>query len=171
MSVYEDAKAELANATKTWLVTGAGGFIGSNLVQSLLMLDQTVVGLDNFKTGRRQNLDEVRELVGQNWSRFEMIEGDICDPQTCQRACQRAQIVLHQAALGSVPRSLSDPLATHQANVNGFLNMLIAVREARIKRFRVRIEQFGLWRFNRFAEKGRSSGETVIAVRRDQSNG
>src|SRR5262249_31451542 len=110
MQTYTSLLAQLRSAPKTWLVTGVAGFIGSNLLEALLKLDQRVVGLDNFSTGHRRNLDEVRALVSpQQWARFEMMAGDISDPATCLRACANADIVLHQAALGSVPRSLADP--------------------------------------------------------------
>jgi UDP-N-acetylglucosamine 4-epimerase len=120
----------------TWLVTGAAGFIGSNLVEALLGLGQSVVGLDNFATGHRRNLDEVERLVGpQAWSRFTFIEGDIRRVEDCRAACAGVRHVLHQAALGSVPRSVEDPLATHAANATGFLNMLMAARDAGVGSF------------------------------------
>lgn len=141
---YEQLKRELAGAPKTWLVTGVAGFIGSNLLETLLKLDQRVVGLDNFATGHQANLDEVRGLVtpGQ-WANFQFVEGDIRVLDDCRRACvfrhdggeHAVDYVLHQAALGSVPRSLQDPIATNEANINGFLNMLVAARDAGVKRF------------------------------------
>jgi UDP-N-acetylglucosamine 4-epimerase len=119
-----------------WLVTGAAGFIGSNLVEALLKLDQRVIGLDNFATGHKKNLEQVKALVStEQWARFSFIDDDIRDPAICQRACRGVDFVLHQAALGSVPRSIDDPFATHEANVNGFLNMLVAARDAKVKRF------------------------------------
>ena len=131
-----DLHAAIRRAPRRWLVTGVAGFIGSHLLQSLLELGQQVVGLDNFATGHRQNLDEVRALVGEDaWARFRFIEGDIVDLPTCRAACQDMHFVLHQAALGSVPRSLADPLATHAANATGFLNMLVAARDANVARF------------------------------------
>lgn len=121
---------------RRWVVTGAAGFIGSHLVEKLLQLDQSVVGLDNFATGHRQNLQDVQASVGEaRWARFEFIEGDICDPATCAQVTTAADYVLHQAALGSVPRSLEDPARTNAANVDGFLNMLIAARDAGVSRF------------------------------------
>ena len=120
----------------SWLVTGVAGFIGSNLLEKLLSLGQTVVGLDNLSTGYEANLEAVRETVGEDaWDGFRMIDGDICDLETCQAAAAGADYVLHQAALGSVPRSMADPIATHENNVNGFLNMLVAARDAGVKRF------------------------------------
>ncbi|HET6432952.1 SDR family oxidoreductase [Dyella sp.] len=120
----------------TWLVTGVAGFIGSNLLETLLRLDQQVVGLDNFATGYQRNLDEVRDVVGpQAWSRFRFIEGDIRSFEQCQAACEGVTHVLHQAALGSVPRSIEDPLASHAANATGFLNMLTAARDAGVSSF------------------------------------
>ena len=128
--------AALRAAPRRWLVTGSAGFVGSHLVEALLRADQEVVSVDNFATGRRRNLDEVRHAVGDRaWRRHTFIEGDIIDAQTCVRACRGADIVLHQAALGSVPRSLEDPLATHAANATGFLNVLVAARDAGVKRF------------------------------------
>jgi UDP-N-acetylglucosamine 4-epimerase len=119
-----------------WLVTGAAGFIGSNLVETLLRLGQTVVGLDNFSTGYQHNLDEVERLVGaQAWSRFRFIKGDIRKLEDCQAACAGVKRVLHQAALGSVPRSIEDPLATHASNCTGFLNMLITARDSGVDSF------------------------------------
>ncbi len=127
---------QLREIPRRWLVTGSAGFIGSHLVENLLRHGQFVVGLDNFATGHKTNLDEVRKAVGdENWQRHQFIEADISDLSACQRACVGVDIVLHQAALGSVPRSVADPLATHRANVDGFLNMLIAARDAGVKRF------------------------------------
>ncbi|TAL71792.1 MAG: SDR family oxidoreductase [Rhodanobacter sp.] len=125
-----------AQAGHKWLVTGAAGFIGSNLVEALLALGQTVVGLDNFATGYQRNLDEVERLVGpEAWSRFTFLEHDIRKLEDCQAACRDVHYVLHQAALGSVPRSIEDPLATHAANATGFLNMLVAARDAKVQTF------------------------------------
>ena len=133
---YEDVVAQLRRQPGKWLVTGCAGFIGSNLLQTLLSLDQQVVGLDNFATGHRRNLDEVRSLVSpQQWERFTFIEGDIRDPDTCGRACEGVDRVLHQAALGSVPRSLKDPATTNAVNISGFLNMLVAARDAGVQAF------------------------------------
>ncbi len=134
-SRYDDLQAELRRAPKTWLITGVAGFIGSNLLEKLLGLDQSVVGLDNFSTGHRRNLAEVGSLVTPDqWARFRLIEGDIRNLDECRQACAGVDHVLHQAALGSVPRSLADPLRSHASNVDGFLNMLVAVRDAGIKR-------------------------------------
>lgn len=121
---------------RRWLVTGSAGFIGSHLLQALLQAGHEVVSLDNFATGHRSNLDEVRAAVGeQAWSRHRFIEGDIVDAATCAAACVGVDIVLHQAALGSVPRSLEDPLRTHAVNATGFLNMLVGARDAGCARF------------------------------------
>jgi UDP-N-acetylglucosamine 4-epimerase len=121
---------------RRWLVTGVAGFIGSNLLEALLAHDQEVTGLDNFSTGHRRNLDEVRDSVTPaQWARFRMIEGDIRDPQTCLEACAGTEFVLHQAALGSVPRSIADPLLTNANNVTGFLNMLVAAKDCGVRRF------------------------------------
>jgi UDP-N-acetylglucosamine 4-epimerase len=126
----------LKNDGKVWLVTGVAGFIGSNLLETLLQSGQRVTGLDNFATGRRDNLAQVKESVTrQQWARFAMLEGDICEEKACRRAAREAQIVLHQAALGSVPRSLEEPLLSHASNVTGFLNMLVAARDAGAQRF------------------------------------
>jgi len=136
MSVYGNLKTTLAAEPKTWLVTGVAGFIGSHLLERLLKLEQRVIGLDNFSTGYQKNLEEVRALVGESrWARFQMVEGDICDAAACRRACERVDFVLHEAALGSVPKSLADPSATHENNVTGFANMAIAARDAGVKRF------------------------------------
>ncbi len=121
---------------QTWLVTGCAGFIGSNLIESLLQRGQKVVGLDNFSTGFQHNLDQVEAAVGrETWKRFRFIEGDIRSLDTCREACKGVDYVLHEAALGSVPRSIDDPIASHESNVTGFLNMLVAARDARVKRF------------------------------------
>jgi UDP-N-acetylglucosamine 4-epimerase len=131
-----ELQARVRAARGPWLVTGAAGFIGSNLVETLLRLGQHVIGLDNFATGYRHNLDEVRDAVGSaGWSRFRFIEGDIRSLDDCQVACDGVAHVLHQAALGSVPRSIEDPLATHAANATGFLNMLTAARDAGVASF------------------------------------
>jgi len=126
----------LLQRPRRWLVTGSAGFIGSNLLEVLLRAGQQVVSLDNFATGHRRNLEQVRALVGEAaWARHEFIDGDIVDPAVCRRACNGIELVLHQAALGSVPRSIKDPLATHQANATGFLNMLLAAKDAGVARF------------------------------------
>ncbi|MBU0971757.1 MAG: SDR family oxidoreductase [Proteobacteria bacterium] len=119
-----------------WLVTGCAGFIGSNLVEALLGMGQQVTGLDNFSTGFQYNLDQVEAAVGkENWKNFRFIEGDIRDAVVCETACQGQDFVLHQAALGSVPRSVEDPLITNENNITGFLNMLVGARVAGVKRF------------------------------------
>lgn len=136
MSKYSECYIALQAAPKTWLITGVAGFIGSNLLERLLLLDQQVVGLDNFATGHQRNLDEVCGLVSAaQWARFRFIEGDIRDLEDCRRACEGVDYVLHQAALGSVPRSLSDPITTNAANIDGFLNMLVAARDAAVSSF------------------------------------
>lgn len=137
MAGYESLLARLrAGEQYYWLVTGVAGFIGSNLLEVLLKLDQKVIGLDNFATGHRRNLDQVRELVsGEQWSRFRFVDGDIRRVDDCRSACIGVDYVLHQAALGSVPRSLEDPITTNAANIDGFLNMLVAARDAGVKRF------------------------------------
>ncbi len=127
---------DIAGESRTWLVTGAAGFIGSNLIEALLVLGQRVVGLDNFATGHRHNLEQVARAVGaERWKRMRFIEGDIRDLETCRAACEGVQVVLHEAALGSVPRSIDDPLASHATNVTGFLHMLVAARDAGVGRF------------------------------------
>jgi UDP-N-acetylglucosamine 4-epimerase len=136
MSAYDQLQTELKAAPKTWLVTGVAGFIGSNLLEALLKLNQPVVGLDNFATGKPKNLEEVRALVSPaQWARFRFLEGDLGDAAACQAACAGVDCVLHQAALGSVPLSMVDPLGSHRSNVTGFLNMLLAARDAKVKRF------------------------------------
>ncbi len=136
MTPYQQLLAALPLAPKTWLITGVAGFIGSNLLETLLKLDQRVVGLDNFATGHRKNLAEVQTLVPQaQWARFTFIEGDIRELADCRRACEGVDHVLHQAALGSVPRSIEDPLATNAANITGFLNLLVAARDAHVQSF------------------------------------
>ena len=133
---FPTTHSSLAAAPRTWLVTGVAGFIGSNLLESLLKLDQRVVGLDNFATGFQHNLDQVEAAVGpEQWARFKFIEGDICSLETCRAACSGVDVVLHEAALGSVPRSIDDPITSHASNVTGFLNMLVAARDAKVKRF------------------------------------
>jgi UDP-N-acetylglucosamine 4-epimerase len=128
--------AELRKRRRRWLVTGSAGFIGSHLLEALLKLDQDVVSMDNFATGYHRNLEEVRRAVGeQAWKRHTFFEADIVDLETCRRACKTVELVLHQAALGSVPRSLEDPIRTHAANATGFLNMLVAARDAGAERF------------------------------------
>ncbi len=135
MNQYHALSSRLKNEPKRWLVTGVAGFIGSSILQRLLELDQIVVGLDNFSTGSPRNLDSVRESVSpEARSRFTFIEGDIRDLETCRKACEGMDAVLHQAALGSVPRSIKDPIASHLSNVDGFLNMLVAARDAGVSR-------------------------------------
>lgn len=140
MTRYEQVKAELLASPKTWLITGVAGFIGSNLLEHLLKLNQKVVGLDNFATGHQHNLDEVKGLVtAEQWQGFNFIEGDIRNYQDCEAALANNGVgvdyVLHQAALGSVPRSIADPITTNAANITGFLNMLQAAKEANVKSF------------------------------------
>lgn len=136
MTRYEQLLIELPKSPKTWLVTGVAGFIGSNLLETLLKLDQQVVGLDNFATGHQRNLDEVQSQVTvEQWARFKFIEGDIRNVDACREACQGVDYVLHQAALGSVPRSINDPITTNSTNIDGFLNMLVAARDAEVKSF------------------------------------
>ena len=136
MAAYDALKTQLRAEPKTWLVTGAAGFIGCNLVEALLLLDQRVAGLDNFATGHEKNLAQVQASVGpERWKNFTFKRGDIRDLITCHTACKDVDYVLHQAALGSVPRSLEDPISTHAANNTGFLNMLVAARDAKVKRF------------------------------------
>ena len=136
MSKYEQVKKELLNNKKTWLITGVAGFIGSNILETLLKLNQTVVGLDNFATGFQHNLDEVQSQVSdEQWQNFRFIEGDIRSFEDCQTACAGVDYVLHQAALGSVPRSIKDPITTNSANITGFLNMLTAARDAEVSSF------------------------------------
>ncbi len=140
MSRYNEIKAELLAEPKVWLVTGVAGFIGSNLLETLLKLNQKVVGLDNFATGHQHNLDEVKSLVSQEqWQRFTFHQGDIRNAQDCEKALAYNNItvdyVLHQAALGSVPRSIADPITTNAANITGFLTMLQAAKEAQVKSF------------------------------------
>ena len=172
MTAYQQLCQQLPQAPKTWLITGVAGFIGSNLLETLLKLNQRVVGLDNFATGYQRNLDEVQSLVSaEQWANFQFIKGDIRNLEDCQRAMtfdlsaapklslrarpaiQGSRIksgmtadksktgthpvdfVLHQAALGSVPRSVEDPITTNATNISGFLNMLVAARDAKVKRF------------------------------------
>lgn len=140
MTAYDQLLKQLPQLPKTWLVTGVAGFIGSNLFEALLKLNQRVVGIDNFSTGHQRNLDEVQGLVtSTQWSNFNFIQGDICNLTDCQMACDAVDYVLHQAALGSVPRSMADSITTNANNITGFLNMLVAARDANggkgVKRF------------------------------------
>ncbi len=136
MSQYQTVCEQLQQAPKTWLITGVAGFIGSNLLETLLKLNQNVVGLDNFATGHQHNLDEVQSLVKpEQWANFKFYEGDIRNFADCQKACAGVDYVLHEAALGSVPRSIADPITTNAANIAGFLNMLTAARDAEVKSF------------------------------------
>ena len=136
MSQYQTVCEQLQQAPKTWLITGVAGFIGSNLLETLLKLNQNVVGLDNFATGHQHNLDEVQSLVKpEQWANFKFYEGDIRNFEDCQTACAGVDYVLHQAALGSVPRSIADPITTNAANITGFLNMLTAARDAHVSSF------------------------------------
>lgn len=140
MSRYSEVKAKLIAEPKTWLVTGVAGFIGSNLLETLLKLNQKVVGLDNFATGHQHNLDEVQSLVSkEQWQNFKFLQADIRNFEDCELAFNQTDYsidyVLHQAALGSVPRSIADPIATNAANITGFLNMLQAAKDAKVKSF------------------------------------
>lgn len=135
MSVYDELQINLRANPRSWLVTGVAGFIGSNLLEALLKLNQQVVGLDNFTTGHRRNLEQVRGSVrSEQWAQFRLVEGDVSELEVCQAVCAGMDFVLHQAALGSVPGSLADPIGAHRSNVSGFLNMLVAARDAKAKR-------------------------------------
>ncbi|HEX7887959.1 MAG TPA: NAD-dependent epimerase/dehydratase family protein [Ramlibacter sp.] len=136
MTAYEEVRERLRTEPRNWLVTGVAGFIGSNLLEALLRLDQRVVGIDNFSTGLKRNLEEIRDLVTpEQWARFTFHEGDIRRLDDCRRACEGVDHVLQQAALGSVPRSLEDPVTTNASNIDGFLNMLVAARDNRVRSF------------------------------------
>lgn len=139
-SAYEQVRAAFRQKPRTWLVTGCAGFIGSHLLENLLQLDQSVIGIDNFATSKRANLDEVQALVtSKQWERCRFVAGDICDLETCRalfsNAGRKVDFVLHQAALGSVPRSIDDPINSNASNITGFLHMLVASRDARVQRF------------------------------------
>lgn len=136
MNQYQTVCEQLQQAPKTWLVTGVAGFIGSNLLETLLKLNQKVVGLDNFATGHQYNLDEVQSQVSaEQWTNFHFIKGDIRNLADCQKACADVDYVLHEAALGSVPRSIADPITTNETNISGFLNILTAARDAGVSSF------------------------------------
>jgi len=136
MASYEQVQKRIHATPRTWLITGAAGFIGSHLLETLLKLDQRVIGLDNFSTGNRNNLEQVKQAVSAGqWKNLRFMEGDIRALDTCRRACRSVNLVLHQAALGSVPRSIADPIATHDSNIGGFLNMLVAAHGAGVARF------------------------------------
>ena len=136
MSSYNKIKTKLLKEQKTWLITGVAGFIGSNLLETLLQLDQRIIGLDNFSTGHEANLKKVSSLVSDaQWKNFTFMEGDICDYETCIKATTNVEYVLHQAALGSVPRSVADPILTNNVNISGFLNMLTAAKNSEVKSF------------------------------------
>ena len=137
MNAYETLTQELVASPRTWLITGVAGFIGSNLLETLLKLNQRVIGLDNFETGHQRNLDLVKQIVTDSeWAQFTFKQGDIRNLEDCRHALKLdVDFVLHQAALGSVPRSLEDPIRTNTTNVDGFLNMLVASRDAKVKRF------------------------------------
>jgi UDP-N-acetylglucosamine 4-epimerase len=136
MNQYELIQEMLLHQPKKWLITGVAGFIGSNLLEKLLKMNQQVIGLDNFLTGHMSNLEEVKSSVSpEYWKNLTFIEGDIRDLATCQKACNGVEYVLHQAALGSVQRSIENPIATNENNLVGFLNMMVAARDAQVKRF------------------------------------
>ncbi len=135
MSTYNRTKEDLIKNPKTWLITGVAGFIGSNLLEALLKLNQSVIGIDNFSNSSGNNLSAVQAVSGENWSNFTFYEADIRNLEDCLKACNTADFVLHQAALGSIPRSIANPVLTNDSNINGFLNMLIASRDSNAKRF------------------------------------
>lgn len=136
MNLYNQKLDSLLENPKIWLITGVAGFIGSNLLECLLRLNQKVIGLDNFSTGHRANLKEVKTSVTEiQWANFKFIEGDICNLETCRKACVNIDYVLHQAALGSVPRSINNPIASNASNVGGFLNMLVASKDENVSSF------------------------------------
>jgi len=136
MNSFKKIKQSLLSESKTWLITGVAGFIGSNLLEELLQLNQKVVGLDNFSTGNQDNLDEVQSLVSKDqWQGFTFIKGDISNINVCKKACKNVDYVLHQAAIGSVPRSIKDPIRTNKSNITGFLNILVAAKDENVKSF------------------------------------
>jgi UDP-N-acetylglucosamine 4-epimerase len=136
MTTYTKLQPRLIADPKTWFITGVAGFIGSNLLETLLMLNQRVVGLDNFSTGHQHNLDEIKTIVTPDqWANFQFIEGDILKLDDCHMVSQGVDYILHQASLGSVPRSIEDPITTNANNIDGFLNMLVAARDANVQRF------------------------------------
>ena len=136
MKTYQKVKDDLQKNPRSWLITGVAGFIGSNLLETLLKLDQKVIGIDNFSTGHQNNLDAVQSLVSaEQWQGFTFLNMDIRDAEACMEACKGIDYVLHQAALGSVPRSIEDPLTTNANNIDGFLNMLVAAKGNGVKRF------------------------------------
>ena len=133
---YQEVLKQLNEQPKKWTITGVAGFIGSNLLETLLKNNQQVVGLDNFSTGHQHNLDQVKELVSpEQWNNFTFIEGDMRDLAICNKVCDSVDYVLHEAALGSVPRSIEDPIITNENNITGYLNMLVAAKDAGVKRF------------------------------------
>jgi UDP-N-acetylglucosamine 4-epimerase len=136
VTAYDKVKKKLQASPSVWMVTGVAGFIGSNLLETLLRLEQDVIGLDNFSTGKKQNLEQVRDLVkSTQWKKFKFVEGDIRNVKTCKSLCDGVDFILHEAALGSVPRSVEDPIGSNENNVDGFLNMLVAARDTKVKRF------------------------------------
>ena len=136
MNQFAQITSELQANKKKWVITGVAGFIGSNLLEALLRLDQDVIGLDNFSTGSKNNLQNIEDSVSdEQWLRFKFVEGDILDPNICDQISKNADYILHQAALGSVPRSIEDPVNTNNSNISGFLNMLVAARDAGVSRF------------------------------------
>lgn len=135
-NIFDKCKEQLLNEPKVWLITGVAGFIGSNLLESLLKLNQKVIGLDNFSTGYQRNLDEVEASVEESkWKNFTFFNGDIRNLNDCKRVVEGVDYVLHQAALGSVPRSINDPITTNATNIDGFLNMLVAAKDANVSSF------------------------------------
>ena len=174
-NAFSVCRDQLVTCPKVWLVTGVAGFIGSHLLQWLLENGQSVVGLDNYATGHPENLAEVRDLVGPvQWKNFQFIEGDIRDLQTCKDAITGVDYVLHQAALGSVPRSLTDPLNTHSTNVNGFLNVLVAARDEGVSSFTYaaafarsyNLNCIWLWYFNVFGPRQDPNGPYAAVIQK-----
>ena len=136
MNKFEDLIDEFQVKQKIWLITGIAGFIGSNLAEFLLKHNQKVVGIDNFSTGYQKNLDMIKESIGdEKYKNLNFIKGDISEYSTCKKACIGVDIILHQAALGSVPRSIADPVTSNLSNITGFLNMLTAAKDEGVKRF------------------------------------
>ena len=136
MNKYDESINFLKENSKTWLITGVAGFIGSNLLETLLKLNQNVIGLDNFSTGHRSNLEKVKSLLGEErYKKFHLIEGDIRNLDVCVKSAKDVDFVLHQAALGSVPRSIEDPIETNSVNISGFVNMLVASQRCNVKKF------------------------------------